>query len=84
MPWLLLLLVAADAPDLNRAATRLQGSAGRLQKAAARIAQVGVEVERAGYPHSLGPATSDLVLVLEQLAEVQQRVEELEAAIAVE
>lgn len=80
MPWLLLMLLAADAPDLNRAATRLHGSAGRLQAAASRIAAVGQAVERAGQPHSLGPVSSDRVVVLEQLAQVTQHVAELAAA----
>ena len=82
MPWLLMLLLAADTPELDRAAARLQGSAGRLHQAAASIAHIGTHVEEQGKPNSLGPATSDLVRVREQLAVVEQHVTELEAAIA--
>ncbi len=81
MPWLLLVLLAADTPEVSGAAMRLQGSAGRLQVAAARIAAVGDQVARDGVPHTLGPAMSDLVVLTTQLGEVRRHVEALEAAI---
>lgn len=81
MPWLLLMLIAADAPPVSQAAMRLHGSAGRLQAAAARIAHVGTQVAHDGQPHSLGPVASDLVILTEQLAQVELHVAELEAAL---
>ncbi len=82
MPWLLLVLMAADAPQVPQAAMRLQGSSGRLQVAASRIAQTGERIAQDGHPHSLGPVASDLVVLQEQLSEVERHVRELEAALS--